>query len=100
MLSYKTYAEYLQLPEFRAVCKTVRERSGGICEICRQREASQPHHVKYCRWGEIDRPENLIDSCYQCHCDAHRCERCSRVCLKAREIKLGLKVCAACRQSG
>lgn len=96
-MSYSSYAEYLRLPEFREVCRRARRRSMGVCEWCGVRRATEPHHVAYCRWGEIDHEFNLLDVCHECHCDLHRCVRCHQVRLKAREIKLGERVCRECR---
>lgn len=96
-MRYVSYREYLELPDYRAVCDEVRRRSGGICEVCKARAAIEAHHVAYCKWGEVDTPENLLDVCRQCHCDLHRCSRCEEVTLKAVEIKAGSKVCRACQ---
>jgi len=97
MIAYSTYAEYLRLPQFRDVCRRVRMRSGGICEWCGRRKATEPHHVVYCQWGEIDDDFNLLDVCHECHCDLHRCVACGRVSLKSREIKSGSRVCIGCK---
>ena len=94
---YASYAEYLRLPEFRAVCKRVRQRSRGLCEWCGIRPAVEPHHVAYCKWGEIDHEFNLLDVCRGCHCDLHRCQSCGGVKLKATEIKSGTRICRLCR---
>lgn len=96
MSTYSRYSDYLRTPEFAAVRQLVRDRSGGLCERCGD-TATEPHHVKYCKWGEFDSPENLIDMCNRCHCNAHRCESCGRVNLKARHIKRGQKRCDDCR---
>lgn len=95
-MRYATYAEYLRLPEFRAIVAAVHERSGGTCEQCRSAAATEPHHVRYCRWGDVDTAENLIHLCHACHEAAHRCQSCGRVALKARQIKEGSDVCQSC----
>jgi hypothetical protein len=97
-MTYATYAEYLKLPEFRDVCDQVRRRSKGVCEWCGKRPATEPHHVAYCRWGEVDTALNLLHVCHNCHCDLHRCESCGDVRLKAAEIKTGDRVCRKCRE--
>jgi hypothetical protein len=94
---YSTYEEYLRLPEFRAVCSLVRQRSGGLCEQCKERTAVDPHHVRYCRWGEIDTPENLLDLCHRCHTLAHTCETCGDLAIFAKHIKRNTKVCDRCQ---
>lgn len=96
-MMYASYAEYLRLPEFRSVCERVKVRSGGVCEWCGKRPATEPHHVAYCKWGEVDTELNLLHVCHQCHCDLHRCEQCDQVTLKAAEIKTGSRVCRKCR---
>jgi len=68
---YKTYAEYLQHPEFKAIRKVVMNRANGICEDCKQARATEPHHLKYPKWGTFDVPENLIAVCHSCHCKRH-----------------------------
>jgi hypothetical protein len=97
VMAYSTYVEYLSLPAFRSVCDRVRQRSSGICEWCGVRPATEPHHVVYCRWGEIDDEFNLLDVCHECHCDLHRCKSCQQVKLKSAEIKAGVNVCKKCR---
>ena len=96
-MTYATYSEYLRLPAFRDVCNRVRQRSGGVCEWCGLSPAVEPHHVVYCRWGEVDDEFNLLDVCHECHCDLHRCESCGQVTLKATEVKTGARNCKACR---
>lgn len=94
---YRTYDEYLRLPEFRSVCWSVAERSGGLCETqgCK-RKAIDFHHVKYCKWGEVDTEENLLHLCRECHEVAHTCEKCGGW-LKSDAIKMNTKLCKACR---
>jgi hypothetical protein len=94
---YTSYAEYLRLPAFREVCHRVRQRSRGLCEWCGVGRAVEPHHVAYCRWGQVDDEFNLLDVCHECHCDLHRCESCGAVALKAAEIKAGGRTCKSCR---
>lgn len=96
-MTYTTYAEYLETPEFRRVKAIVRRRSGGTCEDCGKRKATEPHHVRYCKWGEFDTADNLVDLCHACHCERHRCNRCGSVALKAAEIKVNEKTCRTCR---
>lgn len=43
----------------------VRERSGGICEHCGSRPATEPHHLRY---GPGHDPAKVIHLCHQCHC--------------------------------
>ena len=43
----------------------IRDRSGGICEICGQRRATEIHHLVGRR--RKAHPENLLHLCYSCH---------------------------------
>lgn len=95
-MSYATYQEYLQSEQFRWCVSLVIERCDGVCEDCKSELGVDPHHVRYCKWGEYDPPENLVYLCRKCHEERHRCELCKRVALKAKHIKQGVKVCEAC----
>lgn len=93
MTEYKTYREYLAHPEFLRVVSQCRKRAGGKCERCGNEKPTEPHHFKYCKWGEFDEPENLQMLCRECHEEAHRCINCGKISLKAKHIKQGLKTC-------
>jgi three-Cys-motif partner protein len=71
LIEYNSYAEYLRLPEFRAVRAQVMRRAGGVCERCKKRPATEPHHLRYPAWGTLDVPENMIAVCHECHCTLH-----------------------------
>ena len=101
---YANYTEYLKHPKFREVCERVRRRSGGRCEgdIVMQhgphrcgRNAMDFHHVRYCKWGQFDPPENLLHLCRECHEAAHTCQNCGGI-LKAEAIKAGRDICYSC----
>jgi hypothetical protein len=54
----------------------VRERSGGVCEVCHQRPATDQHHRLYQGRGGAHDVENLLDVCGPgnvsgCHGRAH-----------------------------
>lgn len=98
MTKYATYSEYLAHPLFRASVTCARERANGKCEGCGRECATEPHHLRYCRWGEFDPPENLKMLCRACHENAHRCSKCGRVTLKAWHIKRGITAC--CEPAG
>lgn len=95
MKAYTNYDEYLACPEFRESCRMVAIRSGGVCEFCGD-AATEFHHVKYCRWGEFDPPENLLHLCHECHENEHTCHGCGGF-LKAEAIKKKTKLCMSCR---
>jgi hypothetical protein len=97
-MKYSTYTEYLALPEYRAVCRIVAERSQGLCEFCGD-TADDFHHVKYCKWGEVDTPDNLLHVCRECHENEHTCHGCGGY-LKAEAIKKRSKFCRQCRDNG
>jgi len=46
----------------------VRTRSGGVCEKCHTRQASEIHHHTY---NAVDVPETMIAVCHHCHCRFH-----------------------------
>ena len=105
MTKYSTYAEYLKTPEFRAVREAVLAQAAWLCraeimsdngpDVC-LKPATEVHHVQYCRWGEFDTPENLIAVCHECHENAHRCDDCGDIVLKAEAIKAGRTTCWEC----
>jgi len=68
---YRSYAEYLRHPKFRAVRSVVMLRSGGTCERCKARPPTEVHHLRYPPWGTFDVPENLVAICHACHCKEH-----------------------------
>jgi len=68
---YRTYREYLKHPKFLEIRAQVFTRAHGTCERCRRRRATEPHHLRYPRWGTFDVPENMIAVCHACHCDIH-----------------------------
>ena len=68
---YRSYAEYLQHPRFLKIRAQVFERAAGLCERCKKRPPTEPHHLRYPPWGTFDVPENMIAVCHQCHCEIH-----------------------------
>lgn len=103
-MTYSSYSEYLRHPRFRAVVNEVFRRCGGRCEndvlvngdwVRCGRKATEPHHTKYCKWGEFDPPENLMAVCHECHCELHTCDTCGGW-LKAEAIKAGRTCCYSC----
>ncbi len=96
-MRYSRYSEYLKHPIFLAVVETAKERSGGLCEKCGNKAKIEPHHIRYCKWGEFDTPENLLMLCRECHANEHRCQRCGQVTLKASHIKLNIRECCNAR---
>ena len=50
--------------------QAVAERSGGTCEICRERAAVHMHHLTYERAGR-ELPDDLRHVCLGCHMDQH-----------------------------
>jgi hypothetical protein len=92
-MSYANYGEYLRHPTFLAAVKTAEGRASGACEKCGCKTKLEPHHIRYCRWGEFDPPENLLMLCRECHTNEHRCQKCGEVTLKASHIKLNTREC-------
>src|SRR5678816_2559370 len=60
------YYRYLASREWASLRKLVRQRSGGICERCKESPATQCHHLTYERLG-CERLEDLQDLCTPCH---------------------------------
>ena len=96
---YSRYEEYLRHPIFRAVCREVAKRSGGLCEEseCRNK-AIDMHHVRYCKWGEFDTADNLLHLCRECHERRHRCSKCGGF-MKSDSIKAGRSTCGLCAKA-
>ena len=60
----------------RKAYDTVEERSGGVCEGCGKRRATQKHHRLFKSRGGRDEVVNLLDLCGSgnhtgCHGEAH-----------------------------
>lgn len=68
---YRTYREYLRHPKFLEIRAQVFERAAGVCERCKQRPPTEPHHLRYPPWGTFDVPQNMIAICHQCHSEIH-----------------------------
>jgi hypothetical protein len=59
-------------PEYQALFKIVRKRSGGVCEICCAAPAvGWGHHTEYADFKGWKRiivaPEKILDACHECH---------------------------------
>ena len=59
-----------------AIRKKVRERSGGVCEVCLAAAATDQHHRQFRSRSGDHAVENLVDVCgpgnaFGCHGDAH-----------------------------
>lgn len=68
---YTSYREYLKHPRFLEIRARVFDRAGGVCERCKSRPPTEPHHLRYPPWGTFDVPENMIAVCHPCHCEIH-----------------------------
>jgi hypothetical protein len=53
-------------PTYDVGRRAVRERSGGICELCGRAPHVHTHHRKLRRAGD-HRPANLLGLCHACH---------------------------------
>lgn len=67
---WERYDEYLSSPQWRSRRAKVLERAGGICEGCREREATQVHHLNYQRIGR-EMLFDLVAVCEACHEGIH-----------------------------
>lgn len=60
------YPRYLASREWALLKREVRRRSGGLCERCHFRPATETHHLTYARTGHEDL-DDLQDVCRPCH---------------------------------
>lgn len=67
MMVYRTYAEYLRHPRYRAVRLQAMKRANWRCQRCGGR-ATEVHHLRYPPWGTFDVVANLLPVCHACHC--------------------------------
>jgi hypothetical protein len=72
---YRSYAEYLAHPTFRAIRAKAMKQAHYVCQRCHKARATQVHHLRYPVWGTFDVVENLLPVCYRCHCEIHGKER-------------------------
>lgn len=71
-MTYRTYAEYLRHPTFRAIRAQAMHRAGNVCEVCHAAPATEVHHTAYPKWGTFEtNADNLIAICHPCHCTEH-----------------------------
>jgi 5-methylcytosine-specific restriction endonuclease McrA len=64
------YEEYLAGPVWRKKREKILGRSGGICEGCREKTATQVHHLSYEHVGDEFLFE-LVAVCDDCHNKLH-----------------------------
>jgi hypothetical protein len=64
------YSKYLNSPEWFTKRAKVLERAGGLCEGCREREATQVHHLSY-RHAMDELLFELVAVCDICHDKCH-----------------------------
>lgn len=50
-----------------SVRETVAQRSGGVCEICKQRPVAHLHHAQYRSSGGTGEIANALGVCIVCH---------------------------------
>lgn len=66
MLPKVDYYRYIASREWALKKRSLRERSGGVCERCHNAPAQQSHHLTYERTGD-ELLEDLLDVCRPCH---------------------------------
>jgi hypothetical protein len=64
------HAEYLKSPAWRRKRSKVFERSGGLCEGCREQPAKEVHHLTYEHW-QNELLFELVALCPVCHLLCH-----------------------------
>lgn len=57
--------------EYTILCRYVYRRDKWKCRCCGRREGLHAHHIVYRSQGGLDRTENLITLCFQCHDKVH-----------------------------
>jgi len=68
---WSRYNTYLETPEWRAKRTKVLKRTGGLCEGCSERAATQVHHLTYAHVFEEFLFE-LVALCNECHERIHQ----------------------------
>ena len=64
------YVWYRCSPSWHERRQWILKRARGICEKCRQRAATEVHHLTYKRVFNED-PADLMALCRQCHAEIH-----------------------------
>lgn len=67
---FEEHNAYLLTPKWRAKRAAVLKRSGGMCEGCAEKYASQVHHLTYVHWKD-ELLWELVAVCDECHERAH-----------------------------
>ena len=69
--SFDSYRAYLQSPIWKKKRARVLRRAEGICELCKDREATQVHHLVYRSRGGKHDAKNGVWVCNKCQQDIH-----------------------------
>jgi len=64
------YQKYLKSKEWKLLRVVALERTGGLCQFCKQ-PATQVHHVQYPKNLGSENPDSLIPVCKNCHEVSH-----------------------------
>lgn len=70
MEAVSAYRDHLASPAWAAIRSEAAERSGGLCEFCKE-FAQETHHVKYPKGYANDNAGNVLHVCSVCHRKAH-----------------------------
>lgn len=70
-LAKEQYWEYINSEQWADKTELIRERNGGVCELCQMRLGWYVHHRTYARLGE-ELESDLILLCYWCHQTVHQ----------------------------
>jgi 5-methylcytosine-specific restriction endonuclease McrA len=64
---FRSYEDYLQSPQWKALRNRALERDGHRCRICNRHYTLQVHHRRYAeRWG-AETVDDLTTLCDDCH---------------------------------
>jgi 5-methylcytosine-specific restriction endonuclease McrA len=67
---FHEHEQYLLSPQWRVLRRKVLERAGGLCEGCREKPATQVHHLTYAHW-QHELLFELVAICDDCHQRIH-----------------------------
>lgn len=60
------YLKYIRSPEWRVKAKACLDAAGSLCQQCKERRATQAHHLTYERLFD-ELPTDLLAVCKPCH---------------------------------
>lgn len=65
-MTFVSYYDYIKSDQWYQLTAPIRQRNGGICEVCQMRYGDSIHHRTYIRLGAED-ADDLLHVCNPCH---------------------------------